>query len=315
MIARAPGKLFLTGAYAVLEGAPAIVFAVDRFVEAREGSPTRTSAEVAAVARRFEAPPPLVDTRSLEENGQKLGLGSSAAAAVATAGFFVAREGFDLDDRATQQRVLSIALAAHAEVQPRGSGADVAASTFGGVVSVVRREPLEVESLAPLSALVVRAFATRRPARTSDVLDRLEARRSDLRTARALASIVDAAHDGARAYRAASLDGFLDAVARHVHGLSSLGAALDLPLVPPEVTVARRVLDQAQPPHDFSDDRRSPVLLPSGAGGGDTVLWLGARAPTDDETRALEGHGLIPLRLSLSMRGVHCSDASDADRP
>ena len=34
MIARAPGKLVLSGAYAVLEGAPALVCAVDRYVVA-----------------------------------------------------------------------------------------------------------------------------------------------------------------------------------------------------------------------------------------------------------------------------------------
>ena len=34
MRARAPGKLVLSGAYAVLEGAPALVAAVDRYVVA-----------------------------------------------------------------------------------------------------------------------------------------------------------------------------------------------------------------------------------------------------------------------------------------
>src|SRR6185295_6471595 len=35
LVARAPGKLFLLGEYAVLDGAPAIVAAVDRFIEVR----------------------------------------------------------------------------------------------------------------------------------------------------------------------------------------------------------------------------------------------------------------------------------------
>ncbi len=34
MIARSPGKLVLSGAYSVLEGAPALVAAVDRYVVA-----------------------------------------------------------------------------------------------------------------------------------------------------------------------------------------------------------------------------------------------------------------------------------------
>ncbi len=44
MRARAPGKVVLSGAYSVLRGAPAIVTAVDRYVEADDGEPeTRDS--------------------------------------------------------------------------------------------------------------------------------------------------------------------------------------------------------------------------------------------------------------------------------
>jgi len=65
----APGKLVLTGAYAVLEGAPAIVAAVDRYAVVDTQSPGK------------------VDVRSLhDEAGQKLGLGSSAASLVASFG-------------------------------------------------------------------------------------------------------------------------------------------------------------------------------------------------------------------------------------
>ena len=39
MRARAPGKIVMSGAYAVLEGAPAIVTAVDRYVLADAGRP------------------------------------------------------------------------------------------------------------------------------------------------------------------------------------------------------------------------------------------------------------------------------------
>ena len=38
--ARAPGKLVLSGAYAVLSGAPALVAAVDRYVVADSARPT-----------------------------------------------------------------------------------------------------------------------------------------------------------------------------------------------------------------------------------------------------------------------------------
>ena len=43
MIATAPGKLILTGEYAVLDGAPAVVVAVDRRAVARRNATPRGS--------------------------------------------------------------------------------------------------------------------------------------------------------------------------------------------------------------------------------------------------------------------------------
>jgi len=84
----APGKLLLSGAYAVLEGAPALVMAVDRYVvadDARRGSP---SPEIAAAMPADEAPH--VDASALFNGDKKLGLGSSAAGVVAALGVVAA---------------------------------------------------------------------------------------------------------------------------------------------------------------------------------------------------------------------------------
>ncbi|MBM4364466.1 MAG: phosphomevalonate kinase, partial [Deltaproteobacteria bacterium] len=82
MIARAPGKLVLSGAYAVLEGAPAIVTAVDRWVTADTGRPAdRLTPEVSAALAGRTAP--WFDAGPLRDGEQKLGLGSSAAILVA----------------------------------------------------------------------------------------------------------------------------------------------------------------------------------------------------------------------------------------
>ena len=57
MKARAPGKLVMSGAYAVLEGAPALATAVDRYAVAdTERAPDRYSREVLAVLSQAEAP-------------------------------------------------------------------------------------------------------------------------------------------------------------------------------------------------------------------------------------------------------------------
>ena len=92
MIATAPGKLILTGEYAVLDGAPAIVIAVDRRAIARRNAiPRGSSPFLIAVAeeiaaRRGAADPAAraaleisVDSTAFYNRAQKLGLGSSAA--------------------------------------------------------------------------------------------------------------------------------------------------------------------------------------------------------------------------------------------
>ena len=101
MKAIAPGKLVLTGAYAVLDGAPAIVVAVDRHAVA-DASRTARSAAPEIRAALEGAPAPEVDVSALyDARGGKLGLGSSAAAVVAALAARALAEGADLADPST----------------------------------------------------------------------------------------------------------------------------------------------------------------------------------------------------------------------
>ena len=138
--AEAPGKVVLLGEYAVVDGAPALVAAVDRGVRCEawrgEGLHIETPgsddrfvrpALVAADARgiyRFSAFNPPKDAET------KVGLGSSAAATVAAieASWTLAGWTFISAD------VFSLARAVHHRVQGSGSGIDVAASAYGGVM-------------------------------------------------------------------------------------------------------------------------------------------------------------------------------------
>ena len=316
MVVSAPGKLFVTGAYAVLEGAPAIVLAVDRYAHARtDQKPASTRPEVVAIAKSLTLPVPWVDTTELEGREGKIGIGSSAAAVVAAAGALYLRAGKDLGDPKVMHSLLRRARGAHRMVQPRGSGADVAASALGGIVCATLRDgDVQAERLAPSPAIMWRAFALHRPMRTSDALDRLASRNVMTSTRKAMAHIAAAADEGARAFRANDPGALVSAVLAHVAGLGLLGAALDLPLLPPEIDRARDVLGMGKMP----SHNANYALLPSGAGGGDTVLWLGARAPTEHETLALAGVGLDPLDLSLDQLGVHPSTLAakreDAER-
>src|SRR5687768_17097612 len=95
MTATAPGKLIVTGEYAVLDGAPALVVAMDRRVIARyapgvaKGSSAFLLALAHEIAARYGhdagqiAMSIVVDLSSFYDGEQKLGLGSSAAVTVA----------------------------------------------------------------------------------------------------------------------------------------------------------------------------------------------------------------------------------------
>ena len=145
LTASAPGKLIVAGEYAVLDGAPALVVAVDRRAVARiQPGPRGSSPFLAAVADEVAARGGdgaralsiAVDSRAFYvDTGAgplKLGLGSSAAVTVAATALAL---GEPLD----RARVFDIAAAAHARAQgargARGSGADIAAAVYGGAIA------------------------------------------------------------------------------------------------------------------------------------------------------------------------------------
>jgi len=111
---RAPGKLMLLGAYAVLDGAPALVVAVDRHAVADGARVGEASREVRAAIG--DAPAPHVDVSGLYQGEAKLGLGSSAAALVATLGLLEAERGADLASKAVRDAIFTAARAAHQKV-------------------------------------------------------------------------------------------------------------------------------------------------------------------------------------------------------
>jgi phosphomevalonate kinase len=156
VIATAPGKLILSGEYAVLQGAPALVIAVNRRVVAtRRTAPRGSSPFLLAVAdeiaKRYGADHPatraameiVVDSSMFYQGKEKLGLGSSAAVTVAATALALAGDSaVPVIDR---DAVLQIASEAHATAQgprgSRGSGADIAAAVHGGVIAFQKTSP------------------------------------------------------------------------------------------------------------------------------------------------------------------------------
>lgn len=140
----AGGKVVLVGEYAVVDGAPAWVAAVDRGVTCEVSPATTVEIEtpgddrfVRAALTEVQAPPArycFSDWRPVASD-TKVGLGGSAAATVAAV---VAAWG-QAGGRGTPLEVHRTAHRVHAGVQGSGSGIDVAASAFGGVLSYAPR--------------------------------------------------------------------------------------------------------------------------------------------------------------------------------
>lgn len=317
LVARAPGKAMLIGEYAVLDGAPAVVAAVDRFAVARlcpgaePGSPFIEAALRAARALLAELgrelagalPTPVVDTESFSLNGQKLGVGSSASATVAAVGALLAAAGLDLDDAAVRARVLASAVAAHDAAQGvRGSGADVVAATWGGVCTLnhpgpgtqwqadfrPQQRPLPVE---------VRFVATPTSVSTAGLVQRC--REVGAAAHPALLHMTDAAQRFIAAWTAGSAAALLAAVSQAYEAYEQLGQAMERALVTPEhaaIAAAAR--------------RAGGVAKPSGAGGGDlAVVFLPDAEAATALARTLPD-GLPMLPMAISSRGLHAAPAA-----
>lgn len=160
--ARAPGKLVVLGEYAVLDGAPALVMAVNRYCRARMAPSAQGRCELQTAAAgvetfRFDADAPSgsaivdlvrnamgasppawiasLDSTEFYAGRDKLGLGSSAAALVAWAGAWAAY-GRVSGQAASQTPALNDLVRLHRRFQGgAGSGLDVAAALTGGLLA------------------------------------------------------------------------------------------------------------------------------------------------------------------------------------
>ena len=177
VVARAPGKLYIAGEYAVVEpGHRAVLVAVDRFITVRitpcspagEYAGTISSRLYANGSRSWRRRPQdgqaeavggeddyiisairvvealvtqggdrprsfdlSVSSELEEDDGRKLGLGSSSAVTVATVRAVATFYGMAADDLT----VYKLAMLASDTVQPIGSGGDIAASAMTGWVA------------------------------------------------------------------------------------------------------------------------------------------------------------------------------------
>lgn len=280
----APGKLVLTGAYAVLEGAPAIVVAVDCYAVADTSAPGK------------------VDVRSLYDGaGKKLGLGSSAASMVASFGARALSRGEDPRHAAVRTEIFRAVRTAHQREQGGGSGVDAAASVHGGALRyTVVRNP-SASSKRPTDAsmravelprgLILAPYWSGTSARTSNLLSRVDALRARGGAGEVFTALRRAAEESADAVGDARA--FVRKAAAFEHALASLGDAADAPIVPPAFAELAGLAEREQ-----------GAFLPSGAGGGDVAVWLGVVPPSVAFRRRAEALSLAPLALAVDHGGV-----------
>ena len=290
LIARAPGKIVLSGEYAVLDGAPAISMAVDRFAEAvlRPAAGTSCSVSAPAFSRsvgRFSQDAGNIEWQQGQEEfrvvdsvwraairtncpdydielnsssfydaatHKKVGLGSSAAVTVSLTAALCR----DSD----HHTIASIAQRAHTNMQQGyGSGVDIATSVHGGLIEY-RMDGATAQSIVWPDGLAYRVLWTGTPSSTQDKLKQLDATLSKPSRVR----LTSVSEDMAAAWQSSDVDRVLAAYRDYAeslrefsvdHGLGIFDAGHD------ELT--RRAFASGL------------VYKPCGAGGGDIGVLLG----------------------------------------
>jgi len=322
---RAPGKLVLLGEYAVLDGAPALVVAVNRYCKAKivaAKPPCRLTTQMVGVEQFSFAPGEssgvaLVDlvrrswpqpsgwSASLDSSeffaqGSKLGLGSSAAALVAWAGAWEAYRhpgGFKPD--------LTALIELHRVFQNgAGSGLDVAAALIGGVVSY-RLDAAGMPHIGsvrlPNSVAFAGVFAGQSAA-TPGLINRYRSWAEERPgvAAELKQTMGKVAELGLAALREDDVKAFSSALRDYGRCLDDLGRAMGA-----EVWTAEHRAIEAEA------DRCGLVYKVSGAGGGDT----GVAFARDPEALALfastiSARGYLVVELNVDQQGLVVEERS-----
>jgi mevalonate kinase len=306
----------LCGEYAVLDGGTAVVAAIDCYAEARlDRQATASSPFIAAALREAglllgelgeSLPPgaPVVDTSAFSRDGRKLGLGSSAAATVAAVGAILREAGLELAEPDNLLALHQAARQAHDAAQGvTGSGADILAAVFGGllVLNDVRLSEREEPLLLP-APLALRLVGTSRSASTAELVSRYRTVGAAAYLGRDRMKV--AGRHFVDACRAGAAGEVLAAVEEAYEAFLALGAALGRDLITAD---HREIAAIAK--------RLGGVAKPSGAGGGDlAVIFL----PDAQAASALPAKLPLPLPLlpyRLSSKGVHGGTTSEKQQP
>lgn len=333
--ADAPGKLIVSGEYAVLRGAPAIAMAVGVRAHARIRSGVATSrlavagrgtwdfhwradgqplwpvvpsegqgrileAVLAALASRSFLPRTLpaleieLDSRGFHARGddgeaRKLGLGSSAAVTVAASRALLGAFAVDAD----QPVLLDLALDAHRRLQGvAGSGIDVMAAVYGGVVGVNSAESAVLRLAWPEGLYWLAAWSGC-SASTPEMLRRFAAFEvgEPARFRESLQALGARAHTVLDCWRLAAVQEILAAIDAYGEALRQLDAAGRIGIWTPEHERLAGLSREA-----------GAIYKTSGAGGGDFGIAFAADAEVIRRLQArLAGLGILTLTATSGL--------------
>ena len=334
----APGKLILLGEYAVLEGAHALVASVDRrasvqwrtrelefllesshldrilsFIIDENGTPLydeqyppdikklrffnaafATGRQVLKERGRNLKPAHIkLDTSEFyTEQGLKMGFGSSAALTVSIIAAMLGTENLDLIYRS--------AIEAHRRAQGKiGSGIDIAASTWGGVISY-RRTPNEyqIKQLPePRHPLYIIPVWSGQPASTPRLVGQVNdfKKREPGSYIKMIDKLSRLSYSGIHAWSEVDIPAFLDIYREYGMILHQLGRLSGTPIF------SRSHLDISE-----IVTKSGAVYKPSGAGGGDIgVALAGSHDKSEKTRRALSGAGFSLLPIRTASAGVY----------
>ena len=315
VVCSAPGKVVLSGEYAVLGGAPAVSMAVDCRAKVRVGyldagwnrviAPGYTSVEGRFVSEgaslewlqgedefrlvdaAWRTLRPIdkgglsieLDTRAFFDvaSGKKFGLGSSAALTVALVAALT-RSNDVLDSATRVHRLFQ---------HGAGSGVDIATGVSGGLIEYHMKDA----SILPLhwpDGLVYRLIWTGVPASTGIKLDRLKGA-SHRRSRDVLAK---AATSMAAAWRSAS--GIISRFPAYIEALRQFSEEYDL-----------GIFDAGHDKLATEAAAAGLVYKPCGAGGGDVGILLGkSNEQLDEFVIGMDAFGSRPLDCELDINGV-----------
>ncbi len=356
---KVPGKLMIAGEYAVLTSAyPAIVAAVDRYItinikQANSFKISDNNSKIPELTWSFDQHGAIIGLEGQEHSfmkeaitiacqylkeksirispfhlqiknglndkvtGWKYGLGSSAAIVVGVISAILALHGEKIDDE--YLKLYKLSCIAHLKTQGNGSGADIAASVYGGWLCYYRYDVdwlipklyaqdqsilnlitipwpgLRIEGIVPPLNIKLMAGWTKHSAKTSPLVDKIEA--FQRRNAKEYQVFLDqskvAVEEFIRACQLGHEAGILQAIQKNRMALQYLSS------ITGEQLETKEIKDLCQLANKYGSGKFS------GAGGGDCGIAL---LTNGQEIEALKEEwlqaGIIPLDINIAKQGV-----------